>query len=153
MAKEKAPNSRRANPEEWGVLTVRCSDEGCGATQKLDFFRSHQVWVEQTGLGLVYSPSPFLCTGKNSEQITVSGLWIKSARLNTFAIRGLGNEGFITHWEMRSERGKWPTFREMAVSWIMRDHCCPWAQIPEEVGSPSRIIDTSDVARVPWSEH
>jgi len=29
MAKEKALNSRRANPEEWGVLTVRCSDEGC----------------------------------------------------------------------------------------------------------------------------
>jgi hypothetical protein len=31
-----------ANPEECGVLIVRCSDEGCGATQILDVLRSYQ---------------------------------------------------------------------------------------------------------------
>ena len=30
------------NPEEWGVLTVRCSDEGWSVTQQLDFLRRRQ---------------------------------------------------------------------------------------------------------------
>ncbi len=55
VAKEKAPNSRRANPEDEAHRKVRSNDKGCSAMQpfgfaqgrehverKLDFLRSHQ---------------------------------------------------------------------------------------------------------------
>jgi len=42
MAKKKVQDQGAVNPEECGVLIVRLSDEGCSATQILDFLRSHQ---------------------------------------------------------------------------------------------------------------
>ena len=47
MAMQKASNSRRANPEERGVLIVRWNDEGCSATKKLDFLRSHLLLLSE----------------------------------------------------------------------------------------------------------
>jgi UDP-N-acetylglucosamine 2-epimerase (non-hydrolysing) len=48
---QNAPNARRANPEERGVLGVRRSDKVCSATQQMGYFQRNQGMVVMTIAG------------------------------------------------------------------------------------------------------
>jgi len=58
---------------------VRRSDEGCSATQKLDFLRSRQVFVSNSGSG--------------NKQILDAGSWILDGIRNCFSISLICRKG------------------------------------------------------------
>ena len=43
----KSSNSRRANPGEWVVFTIRRNDEGCSTTQPFDFAQGRELVKRQ----------------------------------------------------------------------------------------------------------